>query len=233
MSKLVDVNNVQTYPNKLLESFENNIEEINYDEIFKDCYFKCCHVCCTNNIDSYTKYGIMRPYIVNGDGTRQINETLKKILFRSFEGDSNLIDYEKRYDALLEKEYLECKVKVDNWYGKYSCVCFTLDSIEVVNVNNSGYEPLIKYYGGEIFRDLFGEDAKKVIELGKQSQSYAIFFQLSYDDMKSAHIYFGSIINHMRKMYKRESSEYSFEGHINKDISPSDFIEVKELKVND
>jgi len=38
MSKLVDVNNVQTYPNKLLESFENNIEEMYSEQTDTNVY---------------------------------------------------------------------------------------------------------------------------------------------------------------------------------------------------
>ena len=228
MNKLIDINDPTTYPDFLINSFINNYE-IEYDELFKDYYFKCCHVCCTSNINNYIKYGIVRPYYVNNDGLRGINRTLKEIILEPLKDDFNYNLYSDKYDALLETTYEKDKNIIPDWYGKYSCVCYTLDSMDRVNKDNPGYEPIINCYGGEIFRDL-GISDSEAERIATNYKSYAIFFKLPYNEITKKCIYFPNVIEHMKKIYNNVKSEYSFESNVNQDIDPNCFIEICEVK---
>lgn len=228
MNRIIDINDSSTYPSFLINSFINNYET-DYNELFKDYYFKCCHVCCTSDINNYIKYGILRPYYVNDNGIRGINQKLKEIILEPLKGGYDYDTYSEKYDELLEKTYEKDKDIISDWYGKYSCVCYTLDSMNKVNRDNPGYEPIISCYGGEIFRDL-GISDSEAEKLAVNYKSYAIFFKLPYNEITKKCIYFPNIIRHMNKIYNNEKSEYGFESNVNQDIDPKDFIEICEVK---
>ena len=227
MNKLIDINDPTTYPDFLINSFINNYE-IEYDELFKDYYFKCCHVCCTSNINNYIKYGIVRPYYVNNDGLRGINRTLKEIILEPLKDDFNYNLYSDKYDALLETTYEKDKNIIPDWYGKYSCVCYTLDSMDRVNKDNVDLV-LSEIDDFEIFRDLRISDSEAE-RIATNYKSYAIFFKLPYDEITKKCIYFPNVIEHMKKIYNNVKSEYSFESNVNQDIDPNCFIEICEVK---
>lgn len=228
MSNVIDLSDPLTYPDFLIDSF-NNDYEIEYDLLFKEYYFKCCHVCCTSDINNYIRYGIVRPYYVNLDGTKKINKKLKEIILEPLRDDDDYEKYSLKYDELLEKTYEEKKNDMPNWYGKYSCIHYTLDDLSKINVNNPAYEPMIRCYGGEIFRDL-GISDKQAEEIAIKYKSYAIFFRLSYEEMNEKNIYFPRVIEHMKLIYKNEKSPHGFENNVNKDINFNDFIEIIEVK---
>lgn len=227
MNKVIDINDVLTYPEEICHLFRNN-ESFDPNILLGKYDFKCCHVCCTLDINNYYKFGIMRPFRVFNDNCVEVNTILKDLILSPI---SNYVDYKQyadNYDKLLYKEYEDNKDLVDDWYGKYSCVCYTMDNLSKINVSNPCYEPIINCYGGELFRDL-GFSDKQAEEIAKDYKSYVIFFRLSYDEINKR-IYIGNLIEHMRLMYTTGKSHYGFEGSINKDISPNDFIDVKELK---
>lgn len=151
MNKIIDINDVNSYPKKLIELFEKNSKDIDYDEIFKKYYFKCYHACNTYNIENHKKYGIMCPYYVNRDGMKGINYDLKEILLFPFKGYQNYNLYSKKYDEELEKVYERNKNLIPDWYRKYSCIYYTLIKMDT---SSPAYEPIISLYGGEIFRDI-------------------------------------------------------------------------------
>ena len=228
MNRIIDINDLSTYPNFLIDSFINNYE-IDYNELFKDYYFKCCHVCCTSDINNYIKYGILRPYYVNDNEIRGINQKLKEIILEPLKGGYDYDTYSEKYDELLEKTYEKAKDIISDWYGKYSCICYTLDSLCKINRDNPAYEPIISCYGGEIFRDL-GISDKEAERIANNYSAYAIFFKLPYEEIIKKCIYFPDVIEHMKKIYNNEKSEYGFENNVNKDIPPDDFIEICEVK---
>ena len=228
MNSIIDINDPSTYPEFLVDYIRNNYE-MDYDRLFKEYYFKCCHVCCTSNIYNYIKYGIIRPYYVNNDGSRGINKQLKEIILAPLKNKKNYSKYYKMYDELLEKTYEKDKNIMPDWYGKYSCICYTLDNISKINTENPVYESIINCYGGEILRDIgiSDEDTEKI---GKIFKAYAIFFKLPYGEITKKSIYFPNVLEHMKKIYNNEKSEYGFESNVNADISPEDFIEIIEVK---
>lgn len=225
MNKIIDINDVNSYPKKLIELFEKNSKDIDYDEIFKKYYFKCYHACNTYNIENYKKYGIMRPYYVNRDGMKGINYDLKEILLFPFKGYQNYNLYSKKYDEELEKVYERNKNLIPDWYGKYSCIYYTLIKMDT---SSPAYEPIISLYGGEIFRDI-GISEKILEELGKKCKSYIICFKLSYYEIQEKCIYFPEVVEHMKKIYDNKKSNYRFENNINKDIAPQDIIDFIEV----
>ena len=228
MTNIIDINDVSTYPKELLYGFDNNTD-INYDLVFANYDFKCVHVTCTSDIENYNLLGIMRPFRVFSNNHFEINTTLKDIMLKPISNREDYSYYADKYDSLLLKVYEANKDIVKDWYGKYSCVCYTMDPIGKINTDNPGYEPMIDCYGGEIFRDL-GFSDKEAEEIAKDCKAYAIFFKLSYDEIKnSPTIIFSNLINHMKKMYMFGNSDYGFESCINKDIPPTDFIEIKEI----
>ena len=226
MKNIIDVNDVSSYPEEIIKSFTDDIDSINFDNLFKNYYFKCVHVCCTSNIENYKKYGIMRPLIANDYDKFQTNQILKEIILKPI---NNNEEYSKKYDELLEENFNESKGKIVDWYGKYSCVCYTLDGINKIVSEDPGYDPLINFYGGEIFRDI-GISYQEAELIAKKYKSYAIFFKLHYDEINQRGIMIEDIYKHMKKMFLGEKSEYGFENSINKDISPNDFIEICEVK---
>lgn len=228
MNRIIDINDSSTYPSFLIDSFINNYE-IDYNELFKDYYFKCCHVCCTSDVNNYIKYGILRPYYVNDDGSRGINDKLKEIILEPLKNNTDYVEFSKKYDELLNETYKKNKNTIPDWYGKYSCVCYTLDSLCKINIDNPAYEPIISCYGGEIFRDL-GISDKEAERIASNYNSYAIFFKLPYEEIIKKCIYFPNVIEHMKKLYNNEKSDYGFESNVNKDINPEDFIEICEVK---
>lgn len=228
MNRIIDINDSSTYPSFLIDSFINNYE-IDYNELFKDYYFKCCHVCCTSDINNYIKYGILRPYYVNDNEIRGINDKLKEIILEPLKNNKDYAKYSKKYDELLNETYEKNKDKIPDWYGKYSCICYTLDSLCKINRDNSAYEPIISCYGGEIFRDL-GISDKEAERIANNYSAYAIFFKLPYEEIIKKCIYFPDVIEHMKKIYNNKKSWYGFENNVNKDIPPDDFIEICEVK---
>lgn len=226
MNKLIDINDVVTYPKKLINLF-NNDSEVIPDEIFLNYNFKCSHVTCTYDINNYYVFGIMRPFKILKNDDWEINKELKNIILKPISNLSNYVVYVDKYDKVLLKEYEENKNLDDNWYGKYSCICYSLDDISKINSDNPCYESLIKCYGGEIFRDLgfSDEDAEKI---ASNYKAYVISFKLSYEEIKKD-ILMEDLIKHMKLMYKIGESGYEFEGSINKDISQNAFIDVKEV----
>lgn len=232
MNKVIDINDIKSYPTQLIHLFENQENDINYDEIFHNYYFKCCHLCCTGNIENYIKYGIMRPYIVNKDHTQKINYDLKKILLKPFEKFPNFKLYLKRYDEQLEKEYQKNKSLVNDWYGKYSCICYVLGQIDICS---PAYEPIVNLYGGEMLRDI-GISEQVLEELGSKLKSYLIYFKLSYFEVNEKCISIPEVVEYMRKIYINDNNEKLnsvFENNINKDIPHEDFINIVEVKKND
>ena len=228
MNNIIDINDSSTYPKFLVDSFVEEYE-INYDKFFKGYYFKCCHVCCTSDINNYIKYGILRPYYVNIDGSRGINYKLKEIILEPIKNSKDYTKYNKKYDVLLNETYEKNKDKISDWYGKYSCICYTLDSMCKINRDNPVYEQIIRCYGGEIFRDL-GISDSEAEKLAVNYKSYAIFFKLPYEEIIKKCIYFPNVIEHMKKIYNNEKSGYEFENNVNKDISLNDFIKICEVK---
>ena len=228
MDKIIDINNVESYPTELIELFKEDNKQIDFENLLKNYYFKCAHICCTDNIDNYKKHGIMRPYQVNKDGSTRINDNLKNIILLPLKNYTDYNLYFSKYDEVLENTYKKDKDLIDDWYGKYSCVCYTLDSINKINANNPAYEPIINLYGGEVLRDI-GVPEKIVEELGSKYKTYIIFFKLSYHEVAKKCIYPPDIIEHMRIKYDNRKSNYEFENNVNKDIHPDDFIEIYEV----
>lgn len=226
MNKIIDINDVLTYPEELINLFNNDNDTI-LDEIFMNYSFKCSHVTCTYDINNYYKSGIMRSFKIFKNGDWEINQELKNIILKPISNLSNYVEYADKYDKILLKEYEENKNLDNNWYGKYSCVCYSLDDISKINSDNPCYELLIKCHGGEIFRDLglSDVDAEKI---ASNYKAYVISFKLSYEEIKKG-ILMEDLIKHMKLMYKIGKSDYEFEGSINKDISPNDFIEIIEV----
>ena len=142
-----------------------------------------------------------------------------------FKGYQDYDLYSKKYDEQLEIVYKNNKNLINDWYGKYSCICYTLVKM---NTNDPAYEPIISLYGGEIFRDI-GISEKMSEELRKKYKSYIICFKLSYFDVQGKCIYFPDVVDHMRKIYNNKESCYVFENNINKDISPEDIIDILEV----
>lgn len=228
MSRIIDIYDLSTYPEKIVKTFSLDADSINYDELFSNYYFKCCHVRCTNNIENYKKYGIMRPFVVNNDGTTKINNILKNIILNPLTNDINYNDYCNKYDELLINEYEENKGIINDWFGKYSCVCYTIDYIKNIVTEKTCYEPLLRLYGGEIFSDI-SVPSTIVEDIGRKSKAYAIFFKLFYKELACKCIRIEAVYNHMKKLYSTGKSDHEFENNINKDISPSDFIEICEV----
>ena len=234
MNNVIDVNDIQTYPDEIIQSFKLDVADIDCDKLFENYSFKCCHVCCTSNIENYKKYGIIRPFVVNNDGTIKINYILKNIILKPLTNDINYSYYCNKYDELLINEYEKNKNidRINNWFGKYSCVCYTMDNLNNIVPENSCYEPLLRFYGGEIFRDI-GVSADFAEDIGNKYKAYAIFFKLSYKELICKCILIEDIYKHMKKIYSIGKSEYGFENNINKDIPPSDIIEICEVKKYD
>lgn len=101
MNKLIDINDVSTYPRELTVLFDND-GDINTDDILSDCDFKCCHVSNTYNIENYYKFGIMRPFIVYPDNQVEINTILKDIILKPIVHMKDYEDYSKAYDKRLQ-----------------------------------------------------------------------------------------------------------------------------------
>lgn len=226
MNNIIDINDVSSYPKEIVKTFFDNVGGIKFDALFNSYYFKCVHVCCTTDIENYKKYGIMRPLIANNCDTFEINQILKEIILKPIK---EYKEYSKKYDELLEENFNESKGKIVDWYGKYSCVCYTLDGINKIVSEDPGYDPLINFYGGEIFRNI-GISYQEAELIAKKYKAYAIFFKLHYDEINQKCIMIEDIYKHMKKMFLGEKSEYGFENRINKDISPNDFIEICEVK---
>lgn len=229
---IIDVNNVSTYPKFLIDIFKNyDGNEVNYDKVFENCYFRCHHVCCTSTEKNYKKYGILRPYYVNKDGTRGINNKLKNIILEPLKGEKCYDFYSKKYDELLVEEYENNKNLILDWYGKYSCVCYTLDDIVKINRNNPNYEPVISCYGGELFRRI-GISDKEAEVIGKNYKSYIVVFKLSYNELKVKIICSDELFNYMIDMYNNKHPKKQFENNVNKDVPPEDIIGMIEIKKN-
>jgi hypothetical protein len=231
MSNLIDINDVTTYTNKVIDAIKMNkkFTDETIDELFSNCFFLCCHICCTINIDNYKNYGILVPFSINENKQILINETLKEILLRPFINDKQYKLYVKKYDDFIVKSYEKDKNLIENWYGKYSCVCFTLDNLNKITIKNPVYEPIINCYGGEILRDI-GIPEKKLFIIAKEMKSYAIFFKLEYSQMKNRGILFSNVYEHMKRIYNNEKSYYGFESNINRGILPTEIVKICEVK---
>lgn len=226
MNNVIDIYNPATYP-KNFEEILNNYTNKKVDEIFNNYFFKCAHVTCTCDINNYYKYGIIRPSKVV-DGNLIINYLLKELILEPLVDNSNYEDYSKKYDKALMEEYNREKDKVVDWYGKYSSVYFSMDIISEIKVDNSKYTSLIENFGGELCGAVVLSE-EKVKEIGDRYNSYAIFFKLSYEEIKKAG-QVKKVINIMEKMCTKGITSDRVESCINKDISPSDFIEIIKIE---
>lgn len=231
MSDSIDVNDKSTYPIDVINMLKNEYNEEKFTQLLNKYFFLCSHVTNTFNIDNYYNNGIQRPFIASNQKNGKINYKLKNIILDPLKKSKNYEYYSKKYDEVLEKEYIKNKSLINDWYGKYSCVCFVLDEKKRINLNNPVYEPLIKYYGGELLRDI-GISEEELKQIGANTKAYAIFFKIPYNDLKFK-IDVKKLYEHMKLIYNNEDSIYECQGYVNRDISHSDFIKIKELKINE
>ncbi len=126
------------------------------------------------------------------------------------------------------KEYFENNdCENEQWYGKYSNVCYTMDDMAEIK-RNSGYIELYKNYGGEIISDCIDKNkfSEEIPNIGKP---YAIFFKLRINEIKDLK----SKYDYMFSKYINNTIKISTESQINKDISANDIIEIKEIESNE
>lgn len=236
MDKLIDLFDIATYPQEIINELKDDDSELDYYELDKtldDFYIKCAHTTRIYDKSTIEQYGLLRPLIVdNPENDRyHINEELKSIIFEPYMkvfDNKEIIKMKQDYDSLLIDDYKKNKNSpLEDYYGQYSVVHFTYDNINRVSVDDfNGYKNFLSYHGGELI------DMVTVSPLvAGITKPYVVFFRIKISDLPEQER--KDLYNDMNRFYFKKEFVCYPSGYINKDISKDNIIEVKELVVNE
>lgn len=231
MSNLIDLFNVETYPQKFIDIINQKGLEIDYfdvDNIFENSYIKCAHTTRVYDKSTIEQYGLLRPFVVdnNEKDKYHIVDVLKNIVFEPYKkycSDKELNDKILSYNNMLINEYKNNRnSSLEDYYGKFSVVHFTYDNIDRVTINDfGGYKNFLVYHGGELL------DFKIADLVKNDTKPYVIFFKVRIFDLP-CQVRYGLYDDMARVYLNKEFIVYPI-GYINKDIPSSDIIEIKEV----
>lgn len=233
MCKVVDVNDVNTYPKKLLNFCENhkyrlettfNNEKVKVDldsdlgkklrKFLIGRSFCALHATKTANIRNFYNNGLLIP-------------AKSEILIENI-----LIPLKKCLDINLFKK-IERKIRARVTNDKYETIWFTFGQIEDISIENGFF--MADNYGGEFLEDAFYD--LDLIDFYKNSiavlgKSYAILFEIKFEMLEYG--LQSEILNYMMNKILFNSDEKFFkEGYIKNNIEPKNILDIIEIKVGD
>lgn len=238
MNNIIDVNKIETYPQELVNYFKllknNNISKLEYDnldkiiDIISNFQIKCYHINRVYDIKTIKKYGILRPLISDSD-VFNISKKCKEVILKPVKDMSSSQKYNEismKYDEQLVKSFKNSSnndLPID-WYGKYSNICYFIDTIENIMERLDCEYCLVYKYGGELIEDLLLQD-DEYINIKKIGKPYILEFALSIDEIRGNN----RIMDGLYNMFL-SNKHFEFESAINMDIKCSRIINIIELK---
>ncbi len=232
-NKIINVNKILTYPKELIEYFSTivNKSKLNEENIYfikqilNDYYFSCMHVSRLENKVTVEAQGIMRPLICVNE-KKYVSEKCRNILLAPLKNIINYAELENEYNNLVTNSY-KINEGNDYWRGKYSCVYYTMYSINFVKEKIDAEFCLANKYGGELIEELFVN--KKTIynnSIRHLGNPYCIYFYLSSKEI----IEIEYLLNEMYKKYVNNEYVIGFQSMINRDILSTEIINLELIK---
>lgn len=226
MSKVIDLNDITTYPEEFLSFIKSNFDRLEntfrnkeiiisagsglfdfINQILRDYYFIGIHASRTYDKQMFCDNGILVPYssdvIVNS-----ILEPIKNNL-----GEN--------YDLVFGK------VKKQLKNDKYKSLWFVIGSINDIAIKNGFW--MLDYYGGELLPDTLGYANPFYKKISSFGIPVAVIFKIKFTNINDNDL--SDIYSFMLNKAMKDKGAHLFkEIYVFENIPKEDIIEVKELK---
>lgn len=226
MNKTVDLNDLESYPEELLnfvninfDKLENTFinKEINIsygswlfdylNQMLKDYYFKCIHASRTCNKELFYEKGLFAP------------NSSDKIIDILLEPIKEMLG--TNYVAIYEK------IKIQLKDDKYRSIHFVIANINDITIKNGFW--MLDNYGGELLPDVLGYGDPIYKKISLLGIPVVVIFRIKFSNINGYIL--SEIYSFMLNKAMKDKDAHLFkETYVFEDIPKEDIIEVKELK---